>query len=83
MRLSSSLISVSFLDAAIVSLYIPGADPSLHIPYTADNIGTDGQGHTSWRLASGIPSGIYTATPTDKGNPGAQFTGTSFQSHPS
>ncbi|PIL26054.1 hypothetical protein GSI_11808 [Ganoderma sinense ZZ0214-1] len=46
---------------AVVSLYIPDASDT---PYTADPIGTDKSGHTTWRLGVGASSGTLTATQT-------------------
>lgn len=46
--------------AAVVSLYVPvGEDDT---PFTADPIGTDKSGHTTWRVGIGASSGTLTAT---------------------
>lgn len=39
------------------SLYIPGAKPDA---ISADVLGTDDSGHTTWRLQPGVPSGTFT-----------------------
>ncbi|PIL26067.1 hypothetical protein GSI_11821 [Ganoderma sinense ZZ0214-1] len=44
----------------IVSLYIPNNVAGDGLPLTADPIGTDNTGHTTWRLGVGASSGTYT-----------------------
>ena len=41
----------SCTDGAIVSLFFPGA--ASNMPYTADNVGVDKEGHTTWRVQLG------------------------------
>ncbi|EJF59242.1 hypothetical protein DICSQDRAFT_172225 [Dichomitus squalens LYAD-421 SS1] len=48
--------------AAVVSLYIPSNVFGEGVPLTADPIGVDASGHTTWVLATGSPSGTFTAT---------------------
>ncbi len=43
-----------------MSLYIPEAIAGEGVPITADPIGTDNTGHTTWRIAAGTPSGTFT-----------------------
>lgn len=52
--------------AGVVSLYIADLDGS---PYTADPIGVDQDGHTTWRVDIGAASGTFTAT-QGAGTPG-------------
>ena len=47
--------------AATVPLYLLDEDG---IPLTADPVGTDNSGHTTWRLGVGVSSGTFTSTPT-------------------
>ena len=49
------------VSAAIVSLYLP-PDLAGNVPYTADPIGVDNSGHTTWRYGVGSASGTFTAT---------------------
>ncbi|KAM5538860.1 hypothetical protein V8D89_007582 [Ganoderma adspersum] len=46
--------------AGIISLYIPVTTDDA--PFTADPIGTDKSGHTTWRVGVGASSGTLTAT---------------------
>lgn len=55
---------VSDTYAAVVSLYVPGGLADDGVPVTADPIGTDSTGHTTWVLAVGSPSGTFTASET-------------------
>ncbi|TBU31193.1 hypothetical protein BD311DRAFT_657332 [Dichomitus squalens] len=48
--------------AAVVSLYIPSNVFDEGVPLTADPIGVDASGQTTWVLAIGSPSGTFTAT---------------------
>ncbi|KAM5538861.1 hypothetical protein V8D89_007583 [Ganoderma adspersum] len=57
-------ICVPYTSAAVVSLYIPGGLADDGVPVTADPIGTDSTGHTTWVLAVGSPSGTFTASET-------------------
>ncbi|KAI1782918.1 hypothetical protein LXA43DRAFT_385212 [Ganoderma leucocontextum] len=57
-------LCVPYASAAIVSLYLAGDDG---VPYTADPIGTDKSGHTTWRLGVGASSGTFTATQSTAG----------------
>ncbi|KAI1782928.1 hypothetical protein LXA43DRAFT_385955 [Ganoderma leucocontextum] len=59
--LLTSLV-VPYASAAIVSLYFPQDNGGLPTPLTADPIGTDKSGHTTWRYAVGVSSGTFTAT---------------------
>ncbi len=43
-----------------MSLYLPGDNDG--IPLTADAIGIDKGGHTTWHVGLGTPSGTFTAT---------------------
>lgn len=45
---------------AETTLYIPGFDPQA---ITANNIGTDASGHTTWVIGSGVTSGTYEDAP--------------------
>ena len=56
------------VSAAVTSLYVPG---SSGVPFTADPIGTDSSGHTSWRVGIGAASGTFTATQDAVGPSGA------------
>lgn len=48
------------VDAAIVSLFIPQADG---LAFSAEPVGTDAQGHTTWILGPGVVSGTLTPPP--------------------
>ncbi|KAM5538847.1 hypothetical protein V8D89_007569 [Ganoderma adspersum] len=52
-------LCVPHASAAVVSLYLPAESG---VPFTADPIGTDSSGHTSWRLGIGAASGTFTVT---------------------
>ncbi|KAI0247341.1 hypothetical protein BJV78DRAFT_945165 [Lactifluus subvellereus] len=41
--------------SADTSLFIPGFDPQ---PLSVENLGTDGQGRTTWEILPGTPTGI-------------------------
>ena len=57
-------------DAAVVSLFVP--DVSTDFPLTADNMGVDAQGRTTWRIAMGTTSGVFTNVgPTASGTASA------------
>ena len=56
-RLLRGLLDVS---ANPVSLFIPGAVDGM--PFTAEFLGTDSAGRTSWRVGEGVASGTFTAT---------------------
>ncbi|KAI1794725.1 hypothetical protein LXA43DRAFT_996324 [Ganoderma leucocontextum] len=60
MRTLGAIALCASLAAAQTTLYIPGFDPQA---ITADNIGTDGSGHTTWRLGPGVTSGTYEDPP--------------------
>ena len=62
-------------DAAIVSLYIPGQGSNSLTPFTADKLGVDPQGRTSWRIAIGTASGSFTDAPTGTDDAAAAATG--------
>ncbi|PIL26063.1 hypothetical protein GSI_11817 [Ganoderma sinense ZZ0214-1] len=55
-----SLLSVSCVSANPVSLFLPGAEGDE--AFTADLLGTDSTGHTTWRIGVGSASGSFTAT---------------------
>ncbi|KAI1782917.1 hypothetical protein LXA43DRAFT_385205 [Ganoderma leucocontextum] len=55
-----SILYVSHVFANPVSLFLPGAEGDE--PFTADLLGTDSTGHTTWRLGIGSASGSFTAT---------------------
>ena len=40
--------------SADTSLFIPGFDPQ---PLSVENLGTDGQGRTTWEILPGTPTG--------------------------
>lgn len=40
--------------SADTSLFIPGFDPQ---PLSVENLGTDGQGRTTWEIVPGTPTG--------------------------
>ena len=46
--------------AGIVSLYVPDDVAGSGVPITADPIGTDKTGHTTWRIGVGASSGTFT-----------------------
>ena len=48
------------VSGAVVSLLVPFADPDNAI--TANFLGTDSEGHTSWSVGAGSPSGSFTNT---------------------
>ncbi len=48
------------VSGAVVSLLVPFADPDNAI--TANFLGTDAEGHTSWSLGVGTTSGSFTNT---------------------
>ncbi|KAM5544421.1 hypothetical protein V8D89_002081 [Ganoderma adspersum] len=54
-------LCVPHVSAAIVSLYLP-PDLAGNIPYTADPIGVDKSGHTTWCYSISAASGTFTAT---------------------
>ena len=54
---TESLLDVS---ANPVSLFIPGAADGM--PFTAEILGTDSAGRTSWRVGEGVASSTFTAT---------------------
>ncbi|THH23100.1 hypothetical protein EUX98_g8078 [Antrodiella citrinella] len=60
-ELSITIVAALVASAAGVAgqaaLYIPGFDPQ---PVTADFVGADSDGHTTWRIAPGQPSGSIT-----------------------
>ncbi|KAI0742664.1 hypothetical protein C8Q80DRAFT_921129 [Daedaleopsis nitida] len=56
-----SLLFSYTVNAAVVSLFIPDTDPAA---ITADILGTDAEGRTTWRLAPGQPSGTLRPPPT-------------------
>ncbi|KAI1782958.1 hypothetical protein LXA43DRAFT_1068112 [Ganoderma leucocontextum] len=49
-----------YVSGAVVSLYIPENVGGPGVPITADPIGTDNSGHTTWRIGLGAPSGTFT-----------------------
>ncbi|PIL26053.1 hypothetical protein GSI_11807 [Ganoderma sinense ZZ0214-1] len=57
-------ICVPYISATIVSLLVPGDLVDDGLPITANPIGTDSTGHTTWVLAVGAPSGTFTASET-------------------
>lgn len=48
------------VSGAVVSLLVPLANPDEAI--TAQFLGTDAEGHTTWSLGPGAPSGAFTNT---------------------
>jgi hypothetical protein len=46
--------------SADTSLFIPGFDPQ---PLSVENLGTDGQGRTTWEILPGIPTGTFEEVP--------------------
>ncbi|KAI0752158.1 hypothetical protein C8Q74DRAFT_1373938 [Fomes fomentarius] len=52
-----ALLAPYAANAAVISLYIPGAKPDV---ISANVLGTDDNGHTTWRLQPGVPSGTFT-----------------------
>ena len=46
--------------AGIVSLYVPDDVAGSGVPITADPIGIDKTGHTTWRIGVGASSGTFT-----------------------
>ncbi|KAI1782957.1 hypothetical protein LXA43DRAFT_1103196 [Ganoderma leucocontextum] len=59
-----SALSHYYVSGAVVSLVIPFADPDEAI--TANFLGTDAEGHTSWSLGPGVTSGSFTNTDFDR-----------------
>ncbi|RDX43656.1 hypothetical protein OH76DRAFT_1185839 [Lentinus brumalis] len=57
---ASTLLVPYAANAAVVSLFIPDAQPG-HV--TANFLGTDSAGHTTWAIGNGQPSDSVTATP--------------------
>ncbi|KAM5538845.1 hypothetical protein V8D89_007567 [Ganoderma adspersum] len=55
-----TLLWAPYAAAGIVSLYIPENVAGEGVPITADPIGTDNTGHTTWRLGVGASSGTFT-----------------------
>ncbi|KAM5538850.1 hypothetical protein V8D89_007572 [Ganoderma adspersum] len=55
-----SILCLSHVAANPVSLFIPGGEGDE--PFTADLLGTDSTGHTTWRIGIGSASGSFTAT---------------------
>ncbi|TBU35580.1 hypothetical protein BD311DRAFT_707685 [Dichomitus squalens] len=63
MRTSASagaLVLCASFAAAQTTLYIPGFDPQA---ITADEVGTDASGHTTWVIGPGVTSGTYEDAP--------------------
>ncbi|KAI0695284.1 hypothetical protein C8T65DRAFT_47576 [Cerioporus squamosus] len=58
--LSAALFAPHAANAAVVSLFIPDAQPS---EVTAEFLGTDSAGHTTWAIGNGQPSDTITAAP--------------------
>lgn len=48
------------VSGAVVSLLVPFADPDNAV--TANYLGTDAEGHTSWSVGVGVTSGSFTNT---------------------
>ena len=48
------LAAADAVNAAVVTLYVPDTPP---VAMSADVLGTDGAGRTTWRLSPGQPSG--------------------------
>ncbi|PIL26066.1 hypothetical protein GSI_11820 [Ganoderma sinense ZZ0214-1] len=53
---------VPHASAAVLSLYLPPGVGTNNVPITADPIGVDKSGHTTWRWGVGASSGTLTAT---------------------
>ncbi|KAM5532312.1 hypothetical protein V8D89_013991 [Ganoderma adspersum] len=60
MRTLGVIALCASLVVADTTLYIPGFDPQA---ITANNIGTDASGHTTWVIGPGVTSGTYEDAP--------------------
>ncbi|PIL24339.1 hypothetical protein GSI_14092 [Ganoderma sinense ZZ0214-1] len=60
MRTLAAIALFASLAAADTTLYIPGFDPQA---ITANNVGTDASGHTTWVIGPGVTSGTYEDAP--------------------
>ncbi|PIL26194.1 hypothetical protein GSI_11949 [Ganoderma sinense ZZ0214-1] len=58
--LMSALSHGYYVSGAVVSLLVPFADPDNAV--TANYLGTDAEGHTSWSVGVGVTSGSFTNT---------------------
>ncbi|KAH9170250.1 hypothetical protein EDB89DRAFT_1979660, partial [Lactarius sanguifluus] len=63
---SFSLLSLIVLHHLVIcvradaSIFIPGFDPQ---PLSAGELGTDGQGRTTWEIVPGTPTGTFDTAP--------------------